>query len=813
MFLKTLAASVLSALSLVNPGTISNSNSTALSTRNTELAQRPAVAPNVTNFYVPMRNQTNSEVLSIINESEEEGKKAVEKIYGSRRGYDTYLFETYSTWQDGHKVTFKLYSDNSSDVKSSNIKVAVSGDYIITSKATDYIIETFNGKYSSSYTRYNFPLKEVVIDSGVTSIGSDSFNNFCELQSLTIPSSVDTIDSYAFCSCTGLSSVVIPYGVRIISDNAFGNCVNLVSVKLSASVDVINSRAFCGCTSLSSITMPYGVRKIGDYAFIGCTNLVSIELPSSLTTIGSEAFENCKSLTSISIPPLVTTIGDSTFEGCKSLKNLKIPSTVTKISKNAFRNCASLSKVVIPATVTNIGDNAFDGCNVLVNANYCGVYDIREGNVFANNISKVKVPTTYVDTTFCGKEVSKQLTEGDICEHIPDVPYPSEKTKCGKTGDSYYRINGGVLEISGTGEMCSFNDKDSYPWSRYMNDVQTIEVKEGVTKISAYAFKDFTNLQKVIIASSVADIGEKAFSGCSSLNDVKYCGTQTINSSDSVFENCNYLNKVNVNENYQDENFCDKQVEKNLNSQCEVIDPSEEQQCESYDEYNNNNIISYWNLKDGVLTISGSGKMCGSNATSISSFPWHKYANDIETIIIEKGITKISEGAFAGLTNLVNVVIPESVYSIGSNAFEGCKSLNSVIIPSSVRSIGANAFEGCTSLNSVIIPGSVRSIGFKAFGGCKNLSNVKYCGAGDLIQDSSYYYVFEDCYALSQVDVPYKYDDSVFCGISVRKVLDDQCEINPLPIDNGVLSRTKHVFPIAAGLTAGVLALQRHIKI
>ncbi len=772
MFLKTLATSVLSALSLVNPGTISNSNSTALSTRNTELTQRPAVAPNVTNFYVPMRNHTNSEVLSIINESEEEGKKAVEKIYGSRRGYDTYLFGTNTTWQDGHKVTFKLYSDNLS-----NLKVIISGDYLINTDAIAHIVDTFNKKYSSSYTLSDFPLKEVVINEGITSICSYVFYSLKNLQSVIIPSTVNTISAYAFVDCTGLSSVAMSYGVKDIGSYAFKNCANLNSIKLPSSITNIGNSAFQDCASLNSIELPSSITTIEDSAFRDCTSLNSIKLPSSITDIGSSAFQDCTSLNSIKLPSSITTIGSSAFQGCKSLTSISIPSTITTIYSHAFSECDTLTDV-----------------------NYCGVCNLERYDngsneyIFSNSnkVRKVKVPTTYVDTNFCGKEVSKQLTEGNVCEYIPDAPpYPSEKTKCGKTGDSYYRINGGVLEISGTGEMCSFNDKDSYPWSRYMNDVQTIEVKEGVTKISAHAFKDFTNLQKVIIASSVADIGEKAFSGCSSLNDVKYCGTQTINSSDSVFENCNYLNKVNVNENYQDENFCYKQVEKNLDDQCEVIlDPSEEQQCESYDEYNNDNIISYWNLKDGVLTISGSGKMCGSNATSISSFPWHKYANDIETIIIENGITKISEGAFAGLTNLVNVVIPNSV-----------------------RSIGASAFEGCTSLNSVIIPGSVRSIGFKAFGGCKHLSDIKYCGAGDLIQDSSYYSVFEDCYALSEIDVPYKYDDSVFCGISVRKVLDDQCEINPLPIDNGVLSRTKHVFPIAAGLTAGVLALQRHIKI
>ena len=47
-------------------------------------------------------------------------------------------------------------------------------------------------------------LQEVYIGGGVTSIGTNAFNNCCSLASITIPTGVTSIGSNAFQSCYGM---------------------------------------------------------------------------------------------------------------------------------------------------------------------------------------------------------------------------------------------------------------------------------------------------------------------------------------------------------------------------------------------------------------------------------------------------------------------------------------------------------------------------------------------------------------------------------------------------------------------------------
>ena len=149
---------------------------------------------------------------------------------------------------------------------------------------------------------------------------------------------VTTIGSYAFYGCESLSSITLPSSVTTIDHNALQNC------------------------GMTSVTIPSSVTSIGWHAFAGSA-LTSVEIPSSVTTFGGSMFSSCVSLSSVSLPAGMTKIPDGMFGGCSSLKTLDIPSSVTLIGESAFANCGfeSLDDVKLPSGVKSIRENLFAG--------------------------------------------------------------------------------------------------------------------------------------------------------------------------------------------------------------------------------------------------------------------------------------------------------------------------------------------------------------------------------------------------------------------------------------------------------------------
>ena len=159
------------------------------------------------------------------------------------------------------------------------------------------------------------------------------------------------------------------------------------------------------------------------------------------------------------------------------------------------------------------------------------------------------------------------------------------------------------------------------------------------------------------------------------------------------------------------------------------------------------NLTWVW-TEDGVLTISGSGKM--EDYSSDAKAPWSIYQSQITEVVLEAGVTSIGAYAFCGYSNLIGLTIPESITSIGESAFYGCSNLTGVTIPEGITSIGSGAFRDCSSLNSVIIPEGVVSIGDSAFRGCKNLTNVTIPEGITGIGSETFY----DCSGLTSVIIP-----------------------------------------------------------
>lgn len=161
----------------------------------------------------------------------------------------------------------------------------------------------------TSLTRVNIP-------SSVTDFRGFAFSGTPWLTSLGEFATVNGI-LLAYQGSDG--DVIIPSGVISIGSYAFYKCSGLTSVTIPSSVTSIGSYAFCKCSGLTSVTIPYSVTSIKNFAFDECTNLTSITIPSGVTSIEQYTFAGCRSLTSVSIPSSVTSIGQGAFSGCSSI--------------------------------------------------------------------------------------------------------------------------------------------------------------------------------------------------------------------------------------------------------------------------------------------------------------------------------------------------------------------------------------------------------------------------------------------------------------------------------------------------------------
>lgn len=190
-----------------------------------------------------------------------------------------------------------------------------------------------------------------------------------------------------------------------------------------------------------------------------------------------------------------------------------------------------------------------------------------------------------------------------------------------------------------------------------------------------------------------------------------------------------------------------------------------------------------WKLtKDGTLYLSGKGEMPNwvvdpgyfEEIHRHINTPWIKYKNQIKKVIIDSGITTISEGTFLYYKNLKNVILPNGITKIENEAFRDCISLEKINLPDSLttlerafsnceelsniklpdklKSIGPSCFYRCISLTHIEIPDSVETIGACAFWGCKNLKSIKLSENITRISGRS----FNECESLESIEFPKK---------------------------------------------------------
>ena len=187
-------------------------------------------------------------------------------------------------------------------------------------------------------------------------------NGWDKVENLVLPAGTGYVNAGAF-SGGSFRSVSIPSSVNHLDSNAFLNCRNLRELKIEEGLERIGFGAFAG-TNLENVTLPSSVASMGDSVFAGCPNLKSVTFGSGLKALGNLTFANCPLLTEVNLPDTLETIGGGTFSGCVSLKNITLPNTLQNIPTQTFAGCTSLTRIDVPASVSYIAADSFDGSSL-----------------------------------------------------------------------------------------------------------------------------------------------------------------------------------------------------------------------------------------------------------------------------------------------------------------------------------------------------------------------------------------------------------------------------------------------------------------
>ncbi len=126
----------------------------------------------------------------------------------------------------------------------------------------------------------NIPEKYKVAE-GTTELDHYCFtdtNSFRYIKEITLPASVEKIDSLVFCTCSELTKVDMS----------------------KTKVKLIDGTSFCNTKKLKKLSLPKTLKSIEKYAFTR-SGISKLTLPSKVNTIGVQAFKDCKKLKSITL--------------------------------------------------------------------------------------------------------------------------------------------------------------------------------------------------------------------------------------------------------------------------------------------------------------------------------------------------------------------------------------------------------------------------------------------------------------------------------------------------------------------------------
>ncbi len=585
---------------------------------------------------------------------------------------------------------------------------------------------------------------EIVVENGVTTIGSCAFVDCANVTRVSLPDTLTTIENSVFIGCASLVEITIPDNVTTVGGYAFQSCWALDSVTVGKAIQVIGDYAF-EATGLDSITFRGNAPLFGMYTFHAVTatawypagndtwtedimqnyggtinwvaydsivtegicgdNLVwSFDADTGLLTISGTGamYDYQNSLDVMNVAPWagldvtgvvvesgVTYIGICAFRSLP-ITSVSLPDTVTVIGNGAFDVCLSLSKIQLPEKLVTLGDGAFSGCPLTELTIPASVSAI--GNGTFSGCDALKTITFLGDAPSFGYSSFYNVTA--------TVYYP--RSSDGWTEDVLQNYNGNLTWVAYVPTVASGICGDNLTWTLDAEGLLTISGTGAMHNYEMYGETPWNscgyNVLCVLVEEGVTTIGDSAFNGCGSAVSISLPSSLTEIGA-WAFESCYALAQIDLPENLKKIShgafsYCDSLTEITIPASVQEIGAAPFRNCS----------------KLASIVVEEGNACCVA---------------DEQSVLYDAAMTTLIQ---APLPITGEYQIPDTVTVIGQCAFQNCGSLTGVTLPAQLVEIYGAAFSGCSSLKSIGIPASVNFIDTYAFSNCSALESITFEG-------------------------------------------------------------------------------------
>ena len=474
------------------------------------------------------------------------------------------------------------------------------------------------------YIFYGMNIESVTIPSSVNSIEKFAFANSLPLKNINIQSNSDIkIDNSAFNNTTWFNnqnnniiyidnvafkyignnkpkSIIIKEGTTAIASNFMTNNTNLEQIVLPQSLSAIGPNAFAGCSNLKTVIFPNSLNSIYESAFANCSSLKFINIPASISIIDNSAFENCTQIDSINLNNAYCSIGSAVFRNCSNMKKAKLGNNITQIGNMAFAYCSSLryinsdKEIILPPEIKIINTATFYNCTQL-----------RGKITIPKKVESIGEMAFEGCHSINSVELSSNLRHIDMSAFDKDINF----TRYLDSSNKFFSTYNGVLYSSDMNIL--FHCPQGY------NDTYVVHNKAKI--VDSYAFNKCTKIQHVILYH-IEEIKDYAFNGCTNLKRISL-GKNIQNITYKAFNGCINLEAVNI----RSDN-------------------------------------THYKSEDGII-----------------------YSADMTTLI------------FCPRGKKGKVKIPRSVQNIADYAFYGCNQITEIITHKNIKNIEKNSFTDCNA--------------------------------------------------------------------------------------------------------------------